>query len=329
MRSSFAREHGCCSRVRGGGHNIAGNAVCDGGLMIDLSLMRSVRVDPSPRRPASSRARRWRPRPRDPGLRPRDADRHQLDHRHRRPDARRRLRLDQPQVRPDHRQPALGRRRHRRRRAACAPSDDGEPGPLLGAARRRRQLRRRHLLRVPAAPGRAAGAVGAGRPSVRRGAEAPAASIRRLADERARRADLLGGDAQGAAAAVPARRVARQGGAGPRRLLRGDMAEGEKATRAAARARQADRRRRVGPHPFVGWQAAFDPLLTPGARNYWKTHDFADLSDGAIDAIAGRRVRSAARRRNARSSSRISAARWPASPRRRHGLVRIATRISS
>ena len=41
----------------------------------------------------------------------------------------------------------------------------------------------------------------------------------------------------------------------------------------------------ISPHPFVGWQAAFDPLLTPGARNYWKSHDFADLSDAAIDAI--------------------------------------------
>ena len=41
----------------------------------------------------------------------------------------------------------------------------------------------------------------------------------------------------------------------------------------------------LGPHPFVGWQQAFDPLLTPGARNYWKTHDFTELSDGAIDTI--------------------------------------------
>ncbi|WP_407114184.1 FAD-binding oxidoreductase [Bradyrhizobium sp. LMG 9283] len=42
----LAREHGLLVAVRGGGHNIAGNAVCDGGLLIDLSLMRSVRVDP-------------------------------------------------------------------------------------------------------------------------------------------------------------------------------------------------------------------------------------------------------------------------------------------
>jgi FAD/FMN-containing dehydrogenase len=42
----FAREHGLLLAVRGGGHNIAGKAACDGGLMLDLSAMKSVRVDP-------------------------------------------------------------------------------------------------------------------------------------------------------------------------------------------------------------------------------------------------------------------------------------------
>jgi FAD/FMN-containing dehydrogenase len=41
----LAAQHGLLLSVRGGGHNIAGNAVCDGGLMLDLSPMRSVRVD--------------------------------------------------------------------------------------------------------------------------------------------------------------------------------------------------------------------------------------------------------------------------------------------
>ncbi|MCW0001707.1 FAD-binding oxidoreductase [Pararhizobium sp. YC-54] len=41
----------------------------------------------------------------------------------------------------------------------------------------------------------------------------------------------------------------------------------------------------VGPCPFAGWQQAFDPLLTPGARNYWKSHDFMELSDTTIGIL--------------------------------------------
>src|SRR6266511_4402457 len=43
----FAREHDLLVSVRGGGHNVAGNAVCDGGLMIDLSSMKGIRIDPT------------------------------------------------------------------------------------------------------------------------------------------------------------------------------------------------------------------------------------------------------------------------------------------
>jgi FAD/FMN-containing dehydrogenase len=42
----FARTHELLVAVRGGGHNVAGHAVCDGGLMIDLSRMKGLRVDP-------------------------------------------------------------------------------------------------------------------------------------------------------------------------------------------------------------------------------------------------------------------------------------------
>jgi FAD/FMN-containing dehydrogenase len=45
----FARQHQFLVSVRGGGHNIAGLAVCEGGLMIDLSLMRGVWVNPKGR----------------------------------------------------------------------------------------------------------------------------------------------------------------------------------------------------------------------------------------------------------------------------------------
>ena len=45
----FAREHQVLVSVRGGGHNVAGYALCDGGITIDLSRMRSVVVDPAER----------------------------------------------------------------------------------------------------------------------------------------------------------------------------------------------------------------------------------------------------------------------------------------
>jgi FAD/FMN-containing dehydrogenase len=41
----------------------------------------------------------------------------------------------------------------------------------------------------------------------------------------------------------------------------------------------------IGPTPFAAWQQAFDPLLTPGARNYWKSHNFKALNDSAVDTI--------------------------------------------
>jgi FAD/FMN-containing dehydrogenase len=41
----------------------------------------------------------------------------------------------------------------------------------------------------------------------------------------------------------------------------------------------------VGPMPYAAWQQIFDPLLAPGARNYWKSHNFTQLSDEAIEVV--------------------------------------------
>src|SRR5262245_32114108 len=46
----FARDHDLEIAIRGGGHNVAGTAVCNDGIVIDLSAMRAVRVDPAERR---------------------------------------------------------------------------------------------------------------------------------------------------------------------------------------------------------------------------------------------------------------------------------------
>lgn len=56
---NFGREHDLLIAVRGGGHNVAGNAVCDGGLMIDLSEMRDVHAEPELRRARAAGGATW------------------------------------------------------------------------------------------------------------------------------------------------------------------------------------------------------------------------------------------------------------------------------
>jgi len=56
---TFARETGRELAVRGGGHSFAGKGTCDGGVMIDLSLMRGVHVDPERRIAVAQGGARW------------------------------------------------------------------------------------------------------------------------------------------------------------------------------------------------------------------------------------------------------------------------------
>jgi FAD/FMN-containing dehydrogenase len=57
---NFARENGLLTAVRCGGHNSSGSGSCDGGIMIDLSRMNAVRVDPRARRAWVQGGATWR-----------------------------------------------------------------------------------------------------------------------------------------------------------------------------------------------------------------------------------------------------------------------------
>jgi hypothetical protein len=56
---NFTRSNNLLMSVRGGGHNIPGNCVCNGGIVIDLSGMRSVRVDPAKRTARAEGGTKW------------------------------------------------------------------------------------------------------------------------------------------------------------------------------------------------------------------------------------------------------------------------------
>lgn len=67
-------------------------------------------------------------------------------------------------------------------------------------------------------------------------------------------------------------------------IYAGDMKEGEKVFEPLRRFGNpiADV---IGPVPFAVWQQVFDPLLTPGVRNYWKSNNFTELSNELIDTL--------------------------------------------
>ena len=134
----YAREHDLPLSVRGGGHHLAGTALADGGLTIDLSLLRDVRVDRAARTAVVGG-----------GCRLGDVDRATQEHGLATPlgfiskvgvgglTLGGGLGLPHPAVRLDRRQPPRGGDRHGRGGRA-----DGEPGrerrPLLGRPGRRR-----------------------------------------------------------------------------------------------------------------------------------------------------------------------------------------------
>jgi len=56
---NFARDNRLLAAVRGGGHSFPGHSVCDGGLVIDLSPMKAVRVDPAARTARAQAGAKW------------------------------------------------------------------------------------------------------------------------------------------------------------------------------------------------------------------------------------------------------------------------------
>ncbi len=56
---NFGREHRLPLAVRGGGHSFPGHSVCDGGLVVDLSSMKGIRVDPVARTARAQAGAKW------------------------------------------------------------------------------------------------------------------------------------------------------------------------------------------------------------------------------------------------------------------------------
>ena len=279
----FAREHRLVLAVRGGGHNIAGNAVCDGGLMLDLSPMKSVRVDPAAR---TARV--------EPGV--------TLDEFDREAQA---FGLATP----------LGIN-------STTGVAGLTLGGGFGWISRKYGLSVDNLLSVDVvtADGTYLQASdtenadlfwavrgGGGNFGVVTSFEfrlhpvGPEVLSGLIVHPFAQARELLEGYRRFVASApdeVTAWVVLRKAPPLPflpaevhgKEILVfavcavGDMQKAEKAV-APLRALGKPIADVIGPHPFAGWQTAFDPLLTPGARNYWKSHDFKKLDDGFIRVL--------------------------------------------
>jgi FAD/FMN-containing dehydrogenase len=279
----LAREHGLVLAVRGGGHNIAGNAVCEGGLMIDLSLMKSVRIDP-----AAKTARV------EPGVTLGDFDREAQ---------------------------AFGLATPVGINSTTGVAGLTLGGGF-GWISRKLGLTIDNLISadVVTANGELVRASEKDHPdlfwAIRGGGGnfgvvtsfefrlhpvGPEVLSGLIVHPASKAKELLAGYRKFVASApeeLTCWFVMRK--APPLPFLPaevhgtnilafalcyvGDMEKGRKAI-APLQALAKPIADVTGPHPFAGWQTAFDPLLAPGARNYWKSHDFVELSDGAIDLV--------------------------------------------
>ena len=284
----FALGEGLELAVRGGGHNVAGRAVSDGG---------------AGRRHVAHARRRGRPGARDgrasrAGALWADVNREAAAHGLAvtggavsttgvaRAHARRRARVAHGPARAGGRQPARGGGRARRRARSCASSADARRRPVLGAARRRRQLRRRHVVRCSRCTrsrDRPAGS------SPIRSTAAASCCVLRGVTAGARRADRV---------RRPRARAGRLGHEAGRVVVchAGDARGGRARARAAARRGARRSAVDVDPMPYPVDEHAARRGVPAGALNYWRSTFVRGVDDGLIDTMV-ERVRSRARRR--------------------------------
>ncbi len=280
---TFARENSLVLSIRSGGHNIAGSAVCDNGLLIDLSLMKSVRVDPAAR---TARV--------DPGATLADFDREAQA-----------FGLATPLGINSTTGVAgltLGGGFGWTSRKFGLTIDNllsadvvTADGKLLRASNSEHQ----DLFWALRGGGGNFGVVTSFKFKLHPlGPEVLSGLVVHPLDEAVKLLTEFRGIAMQAPDELTIWAVMRRAPPLPflpaewhgKEVLifaacySGDMKEGERALE-PLRSLGNPIADVISPHRFTDWQAAFDPLLTPGARNYWKSHDFADLPDDAIKVI--------------------------------------------
>jgi FAD/FMN-containing dehydrogenase len=280
---TLAREHRLLLAIRAGGHNIAGNAVCEGGLMIDLSQMKSVRIDPM------SRTARV-----EPGVTLGEFDREAQAFGLATPLGinsttgvagltlgggfgwiSRKFGLSIDNLISVDLVTAKGE--------LVRASEQGEPDlfwAVRGGGGNFGVVTSFEFRLHPVGPEVIAGLIVHPFARARELLEGYRRAVARAPDEltcwvvmrKAPPLPFLPVDVHGKEVLVLALCYA------------GDLEEGRRAV-APIQALGKPIADVVGPSPFVAWQTAFDPLLAPGARNYWKSHDFAELGDGAIEVM--------------------------------------------
>jgi FAD/FMN-containing dehydrogenase len=280
---NFAREHDLLVSIRGGGHNIAGNAVCDGGIMIDLSLMKSVNVDQTARRATV-----------EPGCTLADFDAAVQEYGLATPLGinsttgvagltlgggfgwlSRKYGMTVDNLISADVVTADGQKVH----ASESENADLFWG-LRGGGGNLGVVTSFEFRLHPVGPNVLSGLIVFPFDQAKSVITQFARFTEKMPDDlnvwmvtrKAPPLPFLPEDSHGKEMVALAICYA------------GDPAEGEKLIE-PLRGFGTAIGEHIGVQPYVAWQQAFDPLLTPGARNYWKSHNFERLEEGVIDAI--------------------------------------------